>query len=413
MSRSLTVITVILFTLLMLALLSGLIWANTRYAQSHPGEKDFLVPWLAARTFLQYGNNPYNDPATQRAQIVYYGRLAIDGEDPLRLNVPFPLELFYFPLALITDYALARGLWMALLEVALIALGFLSLRLTGWKANRTLLPVVVIFSVLWVYGYLPLVACQAVIFVALSLTALHLALREQRDEMAGALLVLPFFKPDITGIFVLFILWWAIYHRRWRILGGFLMTLVILFTMGFFLLPDWFMPFIRGAISHINNNPGLTPGRILGSWWPVVGPRLGWALTALLLVLLFIEWRAVRKKDIRHVLWTSCLTLAITPYLGIPVVPQDEVVLFLPLILFLTILDERWSHPGRWGISGFALPVIFLGSWLLTAELSLNSTLAISNDVLMLFLPVLLIIGLYWMRWWAIRPPRTWSDSLQ
>ncbi|HEY5156821.1 MAG TPA: hypothetical protein VII93_02515, partial [Anaerolineales bacterium] len=184
MSRSLTVITVILFTLLMLALLSGLIWANTRYAQSHPGEKDFLVPWLAARTFLQYGNNPYNDPATQRAQIVYYGRLAIDGEDPLRLNVPFPLELFYFPLALITDYALARGLWMALLEVALIALGFLSLQLTGWKANRTLLPVVVIFSVLWVYGYLPLMACRAVIFVALSLTGFLLALRDQRDELA-------------------------------------------------------------------------------------------------------------------------------------------------------------------------------------------------------------------------------------
>jgi hypothetical protein len=89
------------------------------------------------------------------------------------------------------------------------------------------------------------------------------------------------------------------------------------------------------------------------------------------------------------------------------------VVLFLPLILFLTILDERWSHPGRWGISAFVLPVIFLGFWLLTVELSLNSTLAISNDMLVLLLPILLIIGLYWMRWWAIRPPRTWSDSLQ
>ena len=413
MSRSLTVITIFLFSLLMLALFSGLTWANMQFAQNHPGEKDFLVPWLAARTFLQYGNNPYDDPATQRAQIVYYGRLAVAGEDPLRLNVPFPLELFYFPLALIPNYALVRGLWMALLEVALIALGFLSLRLTGWKPIRTLLPLVVIFSVLWVFGYLPLVACQTVIFVALSLTGFQLALRDQLDELAGALLVLPLFKPDITGIFVLFFLWWVIYHRRWRILGGLVMTLTILFAMGFFLLPDWFIPFIRGVISHVNNNPGLTPGRILVSWWPVVGPRLGWALAALLLGLLVFEWRAVRKKDFRHVLWTACLTLAITPILGIPVMPQDEVVLFLPLILFLTILDERWSYPGRWGISAFALPVIFFGFWLLTKGLSLNSTLAISNDVLVLLLPILLIIGLYWMRWWAIRPPRVWSDSLQ
>ena len=208
MSRSLTVITIILFSLLMLALFSGLTWANMQFAQNHPGEKDFLVPWLAARTFLQYGNNPYDDPATQRAQIVYYGRLAVAGEDPLRLSVPFPLELFYFPLALITSYALARGLWMALLEVALMALGFLSLKLAGWKPIRTLLPVVVIFSVLWVYGYLPLVDCQAVILVALSLTGFLLALRDQRDELAGALLVLPLCKPDITGIFMLCFLWW-------------------------------------------------------------------------------------------------------------------------------------------------------------------------------------------------------------
>jgi len=413
MSRSPTIITGLFFTVLMLALLGGLVWANAQYAQKHPGEKDFLVPWLAARTFLQYGNNPYDDPATQRAQIVYYGRLAKAGEDPLRLNVPFPLELFYFPLALINNYALARGVWMALLEGALMAFAFLSLRLTGWKVVRTLLPLVVIFSVLWVYGYLPLVACQAVIFVALSLTGLHLAVREQRDELAGALLVLPFFKADISGIFVLFFLWWVMYHRRWRILGGFLMTLVILLALGFFLLPDWFMPFVRGAISHINNNPGITPARILGSWWPVVGPRLGWALTALVLVVLIFEWRAVRKKDFRHVLWTSCITLALTPCLGIPVVPQDEVVLFIPLILFLTVLDERWSPPGQWGISGFTLPVIFLVFWLLTGELLQNSTLTILNEVLVLFLPVLLIIGLYWMRWWAVHPPRTWSDSLQ
>jgi len=412
MSRSKTIVPLILCTLLFIAIFGGLVLANTRYAQNNPGEKDFLVPWLAARTFLQYGNNPYDGPATQRAQIIYYGRLANEGEDPLQLNIPFPIEIIYFPFALITNYALARGLWMTLLEVALVALGFLSLKLTEWKPIRTLLPVVLIFSVVWVYGFLPLVAGKAVIYVALAVTGLLLALREQRDEFAGTLLVLPFFKPDIAGTFVLFILWWAIYHRRWRILGGFLMTLAIALALGFFLLPEWFMPFLRGAISHINNNPGLTPGRIFGFWWPVVGPRLGWALSALLLVILFIEWRNVRNKDFRHILWTSCLTLAVTPLLGIPVVPPDEVVLFLPLILFLAILGERWSRSGRWGILGIALTTILLGIWLLTAELFLNSTVSVLNDVLLLLLPILLMVGLYWMRWWAIRPPRTWSDSL-
>jgi len=412
MSRALTIVIYIVCSMLLLVSLGGLVWVNTQYAQNNAGEKDFLVPWLAARTYLQYGNNPYSDPATQRAQIIYYGRLANASEDPLRLDVAFPLELFYFPFALIPEYALARGLWMTLLEGALVALGILSLQLTGWKPARMLLPVILIYSVLWIYGYLPLAASQPIIFVALAVTGLLLSVRERHDELAGALLVLPFFSPAIAGVFVIFLVWWSIYHHRWRILAGFLMTMTILFALGFFLLPDWSLPFIRGVISHVTYNPGLTPAGFLGYWWPVVGPRLAWLLTILLLAILFFEWRNVRTKDFRHFLWTSCLTLTVTPFLGIPVMPQEEVVLFLPLILFLTILGERWSYTRHWGIPGFAVPILFFSLWVVTVELFRHSPITFSNSVLVLLLPFVLIIGLYWMRWWAVHPPRTWSDSI-
>jgi hypothetical protein len=26
--------------------------------------------------------------------------------------------------------------------------------------------------------------------------------------------------------------------------------------------------------------------------------------------------------------------------------------------------------------------------------------------------PLLATLGLYWMRWWAIRPPRIWADQI-
>ena len=412
MSRILKNITTIFLIFIALAFLGGLVWANTLYVRDHPGEKDFFVPWLAARTFLQYGDSPYSELTAQRAQVVYYGLPAIEGQDPLRLGVPFPVELFYFPFALVADYAIARGLWMTCLEIALVALAFLSLRLTGWKPARTLLPVLLIVSVLWVYGFLPLADCRAVIFVALATAGLLLDIRDGRDELAGALLVVPFFKPDVAGILVLFVLWWAIYHRRGRILAGFMMTLAILLAVSFFILLDWFMPFLRGWVSHINYQPGLTFGGILASWWPAFGPRLGWGLTGIMLVVLFVEWRDVRHKDFRHLLWTASLTLAATPLLGIPVVPQDYVLLFFPLILFLAILAERWSRPSRWGVAGLVLLTVFFGSWLVIASLLIAGNSVALNAVMELAFPVLLVLGLYWMRWWAVRPPRTWSDSL-
>ena len=190
------------------------------------------------------------------------------------------------------------------------------------------------------------------------------------------------------------------------------MTLASLLAISFFIISKWFMPFIGGLISHINHTTTLTPGGIFASWWPAVGPRLGWALTGLLLVILFIEWSVVRRKEFRHVLWTASLTLAITPLMGVPIIPQDYVVLFFPLVLLLSILNERWSRPGRWGVAGIVLFVLFFGFWVFNAGLFHDGASATQNNFLVLAFPISLVIGLYWMRWWAVRPPRTWSDSL-
>src|SRR5512143_4123203 len=152
MSRRFADILTLFAVVAALAILGALVWANLVFVRSQPVDKDFLVPWLGARTFLQYGENPYNKPATQRAQIVYYGQLATEGQDPLALWLPFPVELFYFPFALITDYALARATWMTCLEIALVALAILSLRLFDWKPPRAVLPFVVLFSLFWIYG---------------------------------------------------------------------------------------------------------------------------------------------------------------------------------------------------------------------------------------------------------------------
>ncbi len=162
---------------------------------SQPVEKDFLVPWLGARTFLQYGDSPYGDPATRRRQIVYYGRLAATGQDPLMLWLPLPVELFYFPFALVSDYALAHAIWMTCLEIAMVALGALSLQLTGWKVGRFLLPIFLLLPLFWVYGAFSLVSGSAAGFIGLALVGFLLAVRSERDELAGGLLILMVSAP--------------------------------------------------------------------------------------------------------------------------------------------------------------------------------------------------------------------------
>ena len=402
MSRILSVLTTIFLVCLVLATLGGLVWANAIYVRDQPVEKDFLVPWLGARTFLQYGDSPYGDPATQRAQIVYYGRLAAAGQDPLMLWLPLPVELFYFPFALVPDYALARAIWMTCLEIAMVALGALSLQLTGWKVGRFLLPIFLLLPLFWVYGAFSLVSGSAAGFIGLALVGFLLAVRSERDELAGGLLILMVSAPRLTGVLAFFIFWWIIRRRRWRVLWGFLMGFTILLALGFLFLPGWFLPFVRGMLLHFTYDPGFSSTGIFASWSPVVGRRLGWVLSAALLFILFFAWRNSIPKDFRSFLWTAGLTLSVTPLLGIPMLPMDYPFLFFPLILFLSILAERRPWLKRWGMALILLVVFMVGLWYLTLSLANANAYATLVDILILLLPVLLAIGLAWMRWWFL-----------
>jgi hypothetical protein len=395
-------LTAILLISLTLAVLGGLVWANTQYVRVQPAEKDFLVPWLGMRTFLQYGDSPYSDPATQRAQILFYGRLAAPGQDPLALWLPFPVELLYFPIALVNDYVLARAIWTTCLEIALVALAFLSLRMTGWKPGHLFLPVILLFPLLWVFGAFSLESGSAAGFMALALVGFLLALRNERDELAGVLLILLVSSASFFGVLTFFILWWVIYQRRWRVMWGFIMGLAVLLGLAFLFLPGWFMPYLSAMLSHSVYAIGYTTTGIFASLSPVAGPRLGWVLAAILLLVLFFEWGNTLVKDFRAFLWMVSLTVSLTPLLGIPMVPKDYLILIVPLMLLLALLGERRPWLKRWGVPGIVI-LLLVGMWyLILALVSANAYTTLIN-ILILFLPVMLVLGLYWMRWWYIR----------
>ena len=62
---------IVALIIIIIGLFSGLVWGNIISIRQNPVEKDFLVPWLGMRTFLESGNNPYGDSAAQRAQVFY------------------------------------------------------------------------------------------------------------------------------------------------------------------------------------------------------------------------------------------------------------------------------------------------------------------------------------------------------
>jgi hypothetical protein len=129
-------------------------------------------------------------------------------------------------------------------------------------------------------------------------------------------------------------------------------------------------------------------------------------------ILFFVEWYASRDGDFRHFLWTASITLALTPFLGFPVKPMDYVCLLFPLTLILAVLSERWS-PRRWGFGILWLVALFAGQWGLVWGILSSGSVETIPLILFITVPLLCVIGLYWVRWWAIHSPRTWIDQIK
>lgn len=398
--------------LLLILAVAGISWANYVYVQENPGGNDFLVHWVGTRSLLIDGISPYSDTVAERIQTLAYGRPARPGEHELRVAYPLYSIVIFLPYALISDYEIARALWMTTLAVALIGLSFVSLNLTKWKMSIWMLPFFLIFSLLWYHSLRPLINGNAVILIALFLAAAVAALRSGRDEFAGILLAISTIKPHLVLLPILFIAIWTISTRRWKVLGWMLITLVFLSVSMALFIPDWPLQNLAEIMRYSSYNPPGTPGAVFELWFPATGRILGWILSASLALLVIVEWYLSREKDFRWKLWTFCLTLVVSQWIGIQTDPGNFILLFLPLVLVLTMLVERWGKSGYW-VDVVLLGSLFIFPWAIFLQTIQFADQPMQHPLMFFPLPLFLLISLYWVRWWAIRPRQLMVDELR
>lgn len=411
-TNRLTPPTLILLILGLLGMAGLLTWANYHYAAENPGGNDFLVHWMGTRNYLTEGVSPYSDATAVKIQTMAYGHPAEPGEHELRVAYPFYSMLIFAPFALIKDFTMARAVWMTVLEICLLAMTFFSMRLTQYKPGLGMTVALLLFGVCWYHGLRALINGNAVILVATLLYGGLLALQLGRDELAGFLMALTTIKPQVVLVVLAFILIWGLMKKRYKLVGWLVGTVLVLFVGATLIRPTWIVQNLAEIIRYPSYNPPGTPGAALAEVLPAMGPRIGWVLTALLCLLLYFEWRASKKYDFRGFLWAVCLSLLASQWIGIQTDPGNFVILFLPVILVLAGLEERWGRTGRW-INIGSLVLLLVGLWaifLLTLEPGPQPQ---QSSLMFLPLPLILWFGLYWVRWWMVHPTTTWVDQLK
>jgi hypothetical protein len=390
-----------------LAICTGLVFANLMLKG---GGGDFYVLWVGSRAFNTDKIEPYSGDVAARTQQLVYEDSAKAGDEPYILDTPFQILPLYFSFSLLSDPALARAIFTLILELALFALAILALRLAEWKTPRIFTILFVFFAVFNFYTFQAIYEASPVLLLGFLYAEILIALRIEMDELAGALIAVSLYHWEVGAPFLFLVFLRVYYEKRTRVFAGFFMLSFILFILSYIAYPNWIIPFLRAAANNLRADFGFNIHTIFIHLWPAQGRIAAWIFIIALFIILGYEWSSARSGRFayRRFYWASCLSLAVAPLLGFRTEMENLAVLVIPLALIFAVVHDRWHGFGG-GLSILIMLLIFIIPWILYL-FAVNRFGTIAREIIFLFLPLSTLIGLYWIRWWAIRPLRILSD---
>lgn len=400
----------ILIFALITVVFGGLCWVNYQFAKNNPGGNDFLAHYVGTRSLIFDGVSPYSDDVALEIQNLVFGRPAVQGEIEHRVVYPLYSTLFFAPFALIGDYILARVAWMIFLEISLIVTAFLALNLFEWKPKLSMLGFYYLFSIFWYHAFRSLINGNAVILVSLMLAGALYAIKAEKDKVAGLLLAFSTIKPNLVILVLIFILAWCLYQKKIQVIIWFFGSMIVLTLGGMLVIPNWVLQNIWEILKYPAYNPAGTIGDVIGNWLPGIQSIINWTIGIGLGLLLVYEWWNARKQGFHWFLWTVCITLLISQWIGIQTDPGNFVILFTPFVMVIAFLDKRWEKLGSGAVVSI-LVIVLVGLWVLFV-VTLDYDYQPMQSSLMFFpFPGIVLIGLYWIRWWVTGSKQMlWSD---
>ncbi len=361
----------LILAVLLLVIIAGESFAlYTVFTSKFPSGNDFFVRWLGGREYLLHGTNPFDRSIAEKAQITMFGHLA-GPEDRDQAYFAYPLYTLYFfwPLSLI-PYAWAQAIWMTLLQFILLGVTALSIRLAGWRPPNWLFWLTLFWGIFFYNGARAIILGQFSILVGLFLLLALWAIERRRDGWAGVLLALTTIKPQMVFLVLAFLLLWALVRRRWRLIGGFGVSMLALVGSSVLLVPTWPLDFVRNVVAYSGYVAHGTPLENLLHY--LLPASAAAPLTVVLSVLFFLAllpgwWLALRGRPGGYT-WAVLSTLVVSSLITFRSATTNQVILYLPLFFFFRRLANRRARPVAALLIEVGLAVFMWGVFLATLE---------------------------------------------
>jgi hypothetical protein len=194
---------------------------------------------------------------------------------------------------------------------------------------------ILLLSLLWLPLAQGIMLGQITLLFLVLLVFAELAFQKQRNYTAGILLAFTVLKPQVAFLPILYLLGLAVWQRRWKTVGSFAATSIIL----------WGIAFVLGGftiyVEWVKNLPNYSPNL---PHWALISKPIGLSI----LILSIILWWQHGRTDI----WGSLLLLN-TLLLPLSIPYAISGIIFVVIrwkkSWCLTILALSWLIPGWLG----------------------------------------------------------------
>jgi hypothetical protein len=369
-----------------------------------PFTDHFVIPWAAGRSWLLEAESPYAPSVLDVANdaIDESVFLAVLPETQI-LPLPLLSLLFFLPFSLI-PYAISRVIWVTILAISISFIVFLSIQLAGWKLSVFSNFGVFFTLLLWLPSAAAILNGQlSPIIIALTLIGISLVINGQ-DTSAGFILALTFSSAASIGLVLLILLVWSISHKRWSLMTSFFSGVIFLLVVSWLILPAWFMDWASVMLNLYSGWDWInTPLMSLASLLPGIADFLSIFLHAAFILYGLTILITLLGKSGRVFIY-KMFGLFIIVYLVNIQGTIIHLLLVVPAMLMVfRFWSERWKLFGNivsWG----TLFLVSFGSWLLIFS-KIDFTTSFDVPLLSIGYPLFVLMGLFWIRWWALRIP--------
>ena len=390
-------------TLILIAIGIGL--GSTMIMTNVQFEDYFVIPWAAGRGWLLEGQNPY-DPAiidlarTTLAETEFLGKIPETGV----LEQPLVTLFLYLPFSLI-PYRYSRAIWMSLQVISVLLIGYISLKISGWKVSNVELFIAIFLILAWLPGSSVVINGQLIPIVLLLIFASILLLINGQDTTAGFFLALTFGSFESTFLIITFLLIWSISRRRWAVLGAYFAGVGFLMAISIILLPNWVLNWFGVLLQRFDQWQTLrTPLMTLSNALPGIAPYLVIVLHVGVLITMLFIWIKKTGKAEKEFVWKILITLVLICLIHI----QAKLHHLLFVVPGMFFVFRFWTD--RWGLFGRGLSWLFFASIVILPWVNILESIDFSRDLnmptLLIGYPILVVIGMIWVRWWAVNVPQ-------